>query len=156
MVRRALLVLMSVGCGALVSQPAAHAGEKSGSLVPYEVRGDRVSAPLAGLTGDPARGRSIVIDRRVGNCLICHSIGSVAEPFQGVIGPTLGGVGSRLEPGQIRLRLIDQSRLNPATIMPPYYRTHDLNDVAEAFRGRPALTAQQIEDVVAYLATLKE
>lgn len=97
-----------------------------------------------------------MVDRRTGNCLICHEAPGVDEPFQGEIGPPLAGVGARLTPGQIRLRLIDQSRINPETIMPPYYRTDGLANVDPAYAGRPALDAQQIEDVVAWLAGLTE
>jgi sulfur-oxidizing protein SoxX len=115
-----------------------------------------VAEALGGLKGDAARGLAVVVDRRRGNCLICHAFPIEGEPFQGEIGPPMTGVGARLSPGQIRLRLIDQSRINPETMMPPYYRVAGLTDVAPEYRGRPALTAQEIEDVVAYLAGLKE
>ncbi|MGQ9367283.1 sulfur oxidation c-type cytochrome SoxX [Azospirillum sp. ST 5-10] len=127
-----------------------------GELVPFVVRGDAVPAPLAGLAGDPRRGRAVVLDRRRGNCLICHAVPAAGEPFQGELGPALAGVASRLDGGQIRLRLIDQSRINPDTIMPPYYRVERLTDVAPEYRGRPALDEQEIEDVVAYLQTLTD
>ena len=125
-------------------------------LLPYEVRGDAVPAPLGGLTGEARRGRAIVADRRRGYCLICHSAPVPGARFMGDIGPPLTGVAARLTVGQIRLRLIDQSRINPETIMPPYYRVRGLTDVAPEYRGRPALTAQEVEDVVAYLRTLKD
>ena len=122
----------------------------------YEVKGDAVLAPLGGLKGDPEGGKAVVLDRRRGNCLICHAFPIEGEPFQGEIGPPMAGVGARLTHGQIRLRLIDQSRINPETLMPPYYRVERLTDVAPEYRGRPALTDQEIEDVVAYLAGLTE
>jgi sulfur-oxidizing protein SoxX len=96
----------------------------------------------------------VVVDRRSGNCLICHRFPIPDQPFQGEIGPPMAGVGDRLSAGQIRLRLIDQSRLNPSTLMPPYYRVEGLTNVAPEYRGRPALDAQALEDVVAYLTTL--
>ena len=96
-----------------------------------------------------------MLDRRVGNCLICHRVPVPQEPFQGEIGPDLGGIGSRLSTGQIRLRVVDPQRLNPATLMPPYHRIEGLRRVAPAFIGKPALTAQDVEDVVAWLASLK-
>lgn len=133
--------------------PGAAAAE---GLLPYVVAGDAVPEPLGGLTGDPERGRAVVLDRRRGNCLICHAVPVPIEPFQGSLGPPLAGVGGRLSAGQIRLRLIDQSRLNPDTVMPPYYRTEGLIDVAPEHRGRPALDAQEIEDVTAWLATLRD
>jgi len=126
------------------------------TVVAFKIEGDAVQTPLNGLVGAPGRGRRIVIDRQTGNCLICHSIRSIDEPFQGVIGPALNDVGRRLSPGQIRLRMIDQRRINPTTIMPPYYRIRGLRDVDPVYRGRPVLDAQQIEDVVAFLTTLRE
>jgi L-cysteine S-thiosulfotransferase len=126
------------------------------ALEPYAVAGDAIPASLGGKKGDASRGRDIVFDRRNGNCLICHRFPMTDEPFQGEIGPSLVGVGSRLSEGQIRLRLADESSINPATLMPPYYRTANLVNVAPEYGGRPALTAQELEDVVAYLSSLKE
>ncbi|MDZ4842820.1 MAG: sulfur oxidation c-type cytochrome SoxX [Hyphomicrobium aestuarii] len=117
---------------------------------------DTTRDPIEGLTGEANRGHDIVLDRATGNCLICHRVPVPGQTFPGDLGPDLAGVGSRLTPGQIRYRLVDQSRLNPDTLMPPYYRVDGLTRVAERFRGQPALSAQQIEDVVAWLATLKE
>lgn len=136
---------------ALLSALAAEAA----TLEPYRVVADAIPEPLGGLVGEAARGAALVKDRERGNCLICHHGEDAAEPFQGMIGPPLIGVGLRLSAGQIRLRLVDMSRLDPRTVMPPYYRTENLSDVAEAYRGQPALTAQEIEDVVSYLATLR-
>ena len=132
--------------------------EKAGvsGMLDFEVRGDSVPDPLGGLEGDAERGRAVVLDRRRGNCLICHAFPVEGEPFQGEIGPPMAGVAARLTEGQIRLRLIDQGRINPETIMPPYYRTEGLTNVAPEFAGRPALEAQEIEDVVAYLRTLTD
>ncbi|WP_346358251.1 sulfur oxidation c-type cytochrome SoxX [Bosea sp. (in: a-proteobacteria)] len=140
--RTALILL------ALASAPA-------GALEAYKVVGDAIPAPLGGKVGDPARGRTLVLDRTQGNCLICHHVPEPNEPFQGTIGPDLAGVATRLDVGQLRLRLVDASLLNPQTVMPPYFRNQGLRDVAPAFRDRPALTAQEIEDVVTYLASLR-
>jgi L-cysteine S-thiosulfotransferase len=96
-----------------------------------------------------------VLDRQVGLCLLCHSGPFPEEQFQGNLAPSLAGVGSRLSAGQIRLRIVDASRVNPDTIMPPYLRTEALERVAPAYRGKTVLSAQQIEDVVAFLVTLK-
>ncbi len=123
-------------------------------LVPYEIVGDAIPASLTGAPGDPARGRAIVGDRRVGLCLLCHT-GPFPEPrLHGTLAPDLRGAGSRLSAGQLRLRLVDATRLNPDTIMPPYYRIEGLARVAPAYAGKPILDAAQIEDVVAFLATL--
>lgn len=116
---------------------------------------DAMDTPLTTQPGDPARGRRIVEDRQLGDCLLCHAGPFPAPHLQGNLGPSLAGVGSRLTPGQIRLRLIDARKLNPETVMPPYYVADGLNRVAYQWQGKPALTAQQIEDVVAFLATLR-
>ena len=141
----ALAGLLSLGA---LASPAV-------SLEPYEVVGDAIPHPLGGLAGDAGRGEMLVRDRERGNCLICHQGADASEPFQGTIGPPLKGVGLRLDSGQIRLRLVDTSKLNPQTVMPPYFRTENLQDVAPQYRGKPALSAQEIEDVVSYLASLK-
>lgn len=117
--------------------------------------GDAIPASLTGAAGDAARGRAIVVDRQVGLCLLCHSGPFPEQRFMGDLAPDLRGAGARLSPGQIRLRIADSSRVNPATIMPAYFKTEGLQRVAPAFRGKTVLTAQQIEDVVAFLVTLK-
>ncbi|KRD95945.1 hypothetical protein ASE63_12910 [Bosea sp. Root381] len=140
----------------LVGAVLAAAGAPAAvALEPYTVVGDAIPGPLGGLAGDPARGEGLLRDRERGNCLICHNGADPSEPFQGTIGPPLAGVGARLDAGQIRLRLVDASLLNPQTVMPPYFRTENLHDVAPAYRGKPALSAQEIEDVVSYLASLR-
>jgi len=123
--------------------------------VPYRIVGDAIPQSLTGRPGDPARGRAIVADRRVGLCLLCHSGPFPEQRFQGNLAPSLAGAGARATPGQLRLRLVDATRLNPDTIMPPYYRVAGLDRVAAAYRGKPILDAAQIEDVVAFLASLK-
>ncbi len=120
------------------------------------VAADAIDAPLDGLRGDPARGRAIVADRTRGLCLLCHS-GPIPEVrFQGDLAPDLAGAGGRWSEGQLRLRIVDGRRLNPASPMPAFHRTEGLERVAPAHRGRPILDAQQVEDVVAYLATLRD
>jgi len=117
---------------------------------------DSMPQSLTGAKGDPARGRAIVVNRQVGLCLLCHSGPFPDERFQGNLAPDLTGVGARLSEGQLRQRIVDSSRINPATIMPAYHRTERLVRVAPAWRGKPILTAEQIEDVVAFLTTLRE
>jgi sulfur-oxidizing protein SoxX len=111
---------------------------------------------LTGAKGDPGRGRAIVGNRQVGLCLLCHSGPFPEERFQGNLAPDLRGSGRRWSEGQLRLRIVDPARINPATIMPAYHRSEGLVRVAPAWRGKPVLSAEQIEDVVAYLATLKD
>jgi len=125
-------------------------------LRPYTIAGDAIPGSLTGTPGDAERGLKIVTNRQVGLCLLCHSGPYPQERFQGTMAPDLKGAGSRSTEGQLRLRIVDAARLNPATIMPPYYRVDGLQRVATGFRGKPILTAEQIEDVVAYLMTLKD
>jgi sulfur-oxidizing protein SoxX len=132
------------------------AGRADEGLHPYMIVGDAIPASLTGAQGNAARGRAIVLNRQVGLCLLCHSGPFPEERFQGNMAPDLKGAGARWSEGELRLRLVDARRLNPATIMPPYYVVDGMNRVAQAFRGKPILTAEQIEDVVAFLATLKD
>ena len=116
---------------------------------------DSIPASLTGAKGDPARGRAIVANRQVGLCLLCHKGPFPEERFQGDLAPDLAGVGARLPEGRMRLRIVDSTKVNPQSIMPAYYKSEGLTRVAPAFRGKTVLTAEQIEDVVAYLITLK-
>ena len=127
-----------------------------GSLAGVACADDGITRSLTGAKGDPARGRVIVVNRQVGLCLLCHSGPFPEERFQGNLAPDLAGAGKRSSEGQLRLRIVDSSRINPATIMPAYHRTEGLARVAPAFRGKPVLSAEQIEDVVAFLMTLKD
>ena len=122
----------------------------------YTVVGDAVPTPLTDVPGNPANGRAIIANRQVGLCLLCHTGPFPEERFQGNLAPNMSGAGSRWSEGQLRLRLVDASHLNATSIMPAYYRTVGLNRVASAVQGKPLLAAQQIEDVVAFLRTLKE
>jgi len=132
------------------------AGSAQEALRPYTVVGDAIPVSLTGAQGDAARGRTIVVNRQVGLCLLCHSGPFPEERFQGTLAPDLKGAGARWSEGQLRLRIVDAARLNADTIMPPYYRVDGLQRVAPAFRGKPVLTAEQIEDVVAFLETLRD
>ena len=120
-----------------------------------EVAGaDGLPASLTGSKGDPARGRALVANRHASLCLLCHSGPFPEERFQGDLAPDLRSA-ARLTEGEIRARLVDPAKFNPATIMPAYYRTEGLDRVAPSFRGKTVLTAEQIEDVVAFLVSLK-
>ena len=116
---------------------------------------DSIPTSLTDAKGDPERGRAIIANRQVGLCLLCHSGPFPEERFQGTIGLDLNGIAARLSEGQIRLRIVDPSRVNANSIMPAYYRTEGLTRVAPALRGKSILTAEQIEDVVAFLMTLQ-
>jgi sulfur-oxidizing protein SoxX len=121
----------------------------------YVVAGDAIPQSLTGMPGDAARGRALVLDRS-STCILCHSGPFPETRFQGDLAPNLAGAGSRWSEGQLRLRLVDASSLNPATIMPSYYRLDGLVRVGTAWRGKPILSAEQIEDIVAYLASLRD
>lgn len=127
----------------------------SNGLVAYRVVNGVIPEPLTDQPGDPERGRRIVLDRESGDCLVCHAMPLPQRQFHGTIGPPLDGVGSRYTAGALRLRLVDPQAVNPQTIMPAYYRVEGLHRVLDRYRGKPVLTAQQVEDVVAYLLTLK-
>lgn len=133
---------------------AGYAVAAAPQLESYRIEDDAILAPLVSTAGDPLRGRA-VLSGRDANCLLCHAVAETGVRFMGDIAPPLSGVGARLSEGQLRLRIVDQSRLNPDTVMPSYYRIDGLVRVAPAWRGKPVLNAQQIEDVIAYLKTLK-
>ena len=124
-------------------------------LRPYAVVGDAIPQSLTGAPGDAARGRALVLERS-STCILCHSGPFPETRFQGDLAPSLAGAGGRWSEGQLRLRLVDASSLNPATIMPSYYRLDGLVRVGPAWRGKPILSAEQIEDMVAYLTSLRE
>jgi sulfur-oxidizing protein SoxX len=127
----------------------------SDSTLNYRVLGDTIPEPLGTAPGDAVRGRAVVADRSLGLCLLCHTAPIAEERFQGDIAPALGDVGSRLSVGQLRLRLVNGRRLNSASVMPNYYGDHGQVRVAAPWRGKSLLSAQQIEDVIAYLGTLR-
>jgi sulfur-oxidizing protein SoxX len=123
------------------------------ALQPYAVVGDAIPEPLT--RGDATRGRALVVERS-STCILCHNGPFPEQKFQGDLAPDLSGSGSRWSEGQLRLRLVDASRLNAATIMPSYYRVDGLNRVGASWRDKPIISAEQIEDIVAYLVTLRE
>ena len=134
--------------------PAAAAFPSGGFAAEAPAAAD--SAAPGAAPGDPARGRAIVANRQLSLCLLCHTGPVPEERFQGNLAPDLQGAGARWTADQLRARIMDASRFNPDTIMPAYYKTDGLHRVATAYKDKTILTAQQIEDVVAWLQTLKE
>ena len=130
---------------------ACAADEVSG----HAIIGDAIPVSLTGMPGDADQGREVFAQRAQGHCVICHQVAGLDVDFQGNVGPVLTGVGDRLDEGQLRLRIADMSYVVPDTMMPSYYSTEDLHQVGAAYRGETILSAAQIEDLVAYLATLK-
>lgn len=115
-----------------------------------------IEKPLCNLVGDAQSGRDVVRDQHMGNCLACHQLPIEEEEFHGTLGPSLLDVGSRYTEGQLRLRIVDEQQINPLTVMPGFYRDpRHANRVADEYWGTTMLTAQQVEDVVAYLKTLQ-
>lgn len=151
-----LLVPLLAATAALAQTPAGTL-DQAAAQTPVDLAvQDAIAAPLVQERGDAVRGRAIVASRSLGLCLLCHTAPIPEERFQGNLAPDLAGAGGRWSESQLRLRIVDAARLNPDTIMPPYFRVEGLANVAAAFAGKTILTAQQVEDVVAYLATLKD
>jgi L-cysteine S-thiosulfotransferase len=121
--------------------------------------GNRESAAAA-LSGDATRGKEIGFGRDA-NCVLCHMLpqesgaNAAGSLRGGTLAPPLIGIGARLTPAELRARVVDPKRFNPDSIMPSYARTEGLSRVAEAYAGKPILSGQQIEDVVAWLAGLR-
>ncbi|WP_375784335.1 sulfur oxidation c-type cytochrome SoxX [Bradyrhizobium sp. Pha-3] len=133
---------------------AACAPAGAEELRPYTVVGDAIPQPLTGTKGDAPRGRALIVERS-STCILCHSGPFPEQAFQGDLAPNLTGTGGRWSEGQLRLRLVDAAHLNAATTMPSYYRVDGLTRVGASWRGKPILSAEQIEDIVAYLVTLR-
>jgi len=150
----ALSVLGAVGVALAVIGAPIESGAQD--IVKYQVaNGTSIPASLTGKPGDPAKGREVAINRRLGNCLACHELPIPDQPYHGAIGPDLHGVATRLNEGELRLRIVNPKAMNPDTIMPAFYRADGLHRVTKKFQGKTILTAQQVEDVIAYLKTLK-
>ena len=141
--------------GSTVLALLASGAMAQGAALPEPV-GDGIATSLTGAPGDATRGRAIVVNRQLGLCLLCHSGPFSEERMQGNLAPSLAGVGARWSEAQLRLRIVDARRVNPQSIMPAYHRSEALARVGSAWQGRPLLTAAQVEDVVAFLVTLRE
>jgi L-cysteine S-thiosulfotransferase len=139
----------------LAAADGGNAPKSSAGLVYYRVVEDAIPEPLTDQPGDPARGHRIVLDREGGDCTICHAMPLPQRQFHGTVGPPLDGVGSRYTAAELRLRIVDPKVIIPETIMPAYYKVGGLHRVIDRYDGKPILTAQQVEDVVAYLLTLR-
>lgn len=157
--RRPIYAYALVGLCALTS--AAEAESAPGELPPFRIVAvdgtDAIPDPLTDKPGDASAGAKVVANRRQGNCLGCHQISSLkTESFHGEVGPTLDGVAGRWNAAHLRMIVVNPKHVfTEATVMPAFYRVDGLSRVRPEFQGKPILTAQQVEDVVAYLITLK-
>lgn len=125
-------------------------------ISPGQIEGDAIPQPLADHVGSPPAGQLVFTDRESGHCTLCHRVADLDEEFQGNVGPDLSGIGDRLTTGQLRLRIADISAIMPHSVMPSYYRVTGLNQVKDGYQRAPILSSTQIEDLVAYLASLKD
>lgn len=139
----------------LVALAAASLCARADALVDYRIVDGQIVEPLTKEPGNAARGKAAALSREGGNCFLCHNFPDAGDTQLGNLGPPLAGVGARLNAGQMRLRLVDSTRINRASIMPAYYRVDGFNHVASNYAGKPILTAQQVEDMIAYLLTLR-
>jgi sulfur-oxidizing protein SoxX len=161
-----VVVAVSTWCliapaGGVMAQNASASGATPSSLVAFQVSEQNgvpaIVKPLTDKPGDAKEGAKVVVNRRLGNCLGCHEIGVLkTEEFHGEVGPSLDGVGARWDAASLRMIVVDPKKVFTAdTVMPAFYRVAGLNRVRPEFQGKPILTAQQVEDVVAFLQTLK-
>jgi L-cysteine S-thiosulfotransferase len=150
----ALRLIAALAGGAATIGTSAGGGEP-GNLAKFRVIADGIPEAIGGARGDAGRGRALILGRESANCVVCHALRDPGARFSGNLGPSLDGVARTLTVAQLRLRVVDNMRLNPRTIMPSYYRIEGFDQVADAYRGKPILDAEQIEDIVAYLATLR-
>ncbi len=149
---RSALRTLAAGAALAMATSLATAAD---AMPSYRVVGDAIPEPLLDSAGNLAHGRALIVQRESANCVLCHAVPDTAVRFSGDVGPSLAGVGARLTVPQLRLRVSDNLRLNPATVMPSYYKVAGLDRVAAQYAGKPVLSAQDVEDIVAYLATLR-
>lgn len=140
---------------ALALATTAYAGDVAPGDV--EIVDGAIATPLTATAGDPERGKQAFTGRKAGNCLACHLVTSLLDEhqFHGEIGPPLDGVADVYSPAELRAQIVNSKQANPDTIMPAFYRTNGLNRVPEKFAGT-ILSAQEVEDIIAYLATLRD
>ena len=151
MVKRTLAVVAIGGSLALLLSSPASAAD----LIKYQINNDAIATSLTRKAGDPVKGKKLATNRKKGNCLACHSMPIPEQAFHGNIGPDLKGISSRYSEGELRLRIVNPKVLNSETIMPAFYKADGFNRVMKKFAGKTIITAQEVEDIVAYLMTLK-
>ncbi len=140
---------------AVVFCAVAAFGARAGEFAKYKIVKDAIPQSLTGKAGDPAKGRKPAINSRKGNCLACHVMPIPEQADHGEVGPPLNDVGGRLSAGEIRLRIVNPKVVNPDTIMPAFYRIRGLHRVQKKWQGKTIISAQDVEDITAYMMTLK-
>lgn len=154
--KTAILSVLAVAALGVTTAQSASMVIRDPGLVPYTIVDDNsIPKSLTGKAGDPANGRKLAINRKKGNCLACHAMPIPEQQFHGETAPSLYGVGKRLSEGELRLQLVNSKVTNESTLMPSFYRTHGFSKVLKKFQGKSILEAQDVEDIVAYLMTLK-
>lgn len=146
--------LWTAAIGLAVAGTIASGAQAADMMVSFNVVDDMITQSLTGKPGDPVNGKKVVINRKKGNCLACHVMPIPEQQFHGHTGPSLFGVGARLDDGTLRMRLVDPKVINPDTMMPSFYKT-DFHRVLKGFEGKTILSAQEVEDVIAFLETLQ-
>lgn len=153
MFKGSIAIIAAMATGVAMAASAAVAGE----MVEYQVvDGSSIPASLTGKAGDPVSGRKLSVNRKKGNCLACHKLPIPEQQFHGDVGPDLAGVASRYNEGEIRLRVVNSKVVNQDTIMPAFYRADGFHRVLKKFQGKSILSAPEVEDIIAYLTTLKD
>lgn len=152
--------------GLLVAAAGAATGAVAESVAPGDVVYDygAVAESLTGVPGDAEKGRKIASTKSMGNCITCHQVSALSKvQWHGEIGPSLDGVGSRWSEDELRGIVANAKKMFPGSMMPSFYKVDGFIRPGEGYTGKaakppiePVLTAQQIEDVVAFLMTLKE
>ena len=151
-----ITIIAALTAGMTVVLGAAALAQDSMELVKYMVDDESsIAQSLTGKPGDAAAGREAAINRKQGNCLACHVMPIPEQPFHGEIGPDLAGIASRYSEGELRLRIVDSKIINPDSFMPAFYKNDGFHRVLKKFQGKSILSAEQVEDIVAYLMTLK-
>ena len=147
--------LTSIVFGLMLANGAAVADTVAPSDVAFT--DGAVMASLTGVAGDPAEGRKVFVNRKLGNCLACHMNADLNEhSFHGEVGPPLDGVGNRWEVAELRGIVTNAKMMFDGTIMPAFYQDSGYNRTLTKFEGKAILSAQQVEDIVAYLTTLTD
>lgn len=154
--KRKTLLTSAIGAAFVMALASAATSGAQAEMMKYMVKGGTsIPESLTGKPGDPKNGRKVAISRKKGNCLACHVLPIPEQPFHGMVGPDLKGVAGRMKEGELRLRVVNPKVVNSDTIMPSFYKAEGLHMVLKKFKGKTILSAQEVEDVIAYLMTLK-